>query len=239
MNILAIDASGLTCSVAIAKDKEIIGEYTLNYTRTHSVTLLPLIDKLINETGFLENEFDYIATAGGPGSFTGLRIGSATAKGLAFSWGTPIISVPTVDALAYNMWGTDGLICPVMDARRHQTYTGIYRFKAIENGCKTLVPVHEEYATEIDSLIEELSKYDEKVTFLGDGVPVFKEEIDEKLKNNHFYAPGNLCRQRASSVALLATEYAEAGKIQTAEEHRPTYLRETQAERERKAHEEK
>ena len=237
MNILAIDASGLTCSVAIASDKEIIGEYTLNYTRTHSVTLLPLIDKLIKETGFIVNEFDYVATAGGPGSFTGLRIGSATAKGLSFSCGTPIISVPTVDALAYNMWGSDGLICPIMDARRHQTYTGIYRFEDATDTSKKLKVIHEEYATEIDTLIEELSGYNEPITFLGDGVPVFRDYIDKNLENVHFYAPGNLCRQRASSVALLASEYAEEGRIQTAEEHRPIYLRETQAERERKANE--
>lgn len=121
--------------------------------------------------------------------------------------------------------------------REDTTYTGIYRFEDAHDNTKRLGIVHEEYATEIDTLIEELSAYNEPITFLGDGVPVFKDYIDKNLKNVHFYAPGNLCRQKASSVALLASEYADEGKFQSAEEHRPIYLRETQAERERKANE--
>jgi tRNA threonylcarbamoyladenosine biosynthesis protein TsaB len=236
MKILAIDASGLVASVSIIEDDKMVGEYTLNHTRNHSVTLLPLIDSLIQATDSDPESFDYIAVAGGPGSFTGLRIGAATAKGLAYSWKKPIISVPTVDALCMNVFGVSGLVCPVLDARRNQTYTGIYRF--VEDGdtykLETIVP---QTATDLGSLIDKLNELGEKVTFLGDGVPVFKQELDEKLKVAHSYAPAHQSRQKASSVGVLAMEFAREGKVEDTFSHRPIYLRETQAERERKLRE--
>ncbi|MCR4782815.1 MAG: tRNA (adenosine(37)-N6)-threonylcarbamoyltransferase complex dimerization subunit type 1 TsaB [Lachnospiraceae bacterium] len=236
MKILAIDASGLVASVSILEDDKMVGEYTLNHTRNHSVTLLPLVDALIQATDSKPEDFDYIALAGGPGSFTGLRIGAATAKGLAFSWKKPIISVPTIDALCYNVFGVEGIVCPILDARRNQTYTGIYRFEE-KDGESTLLTIDEQKACDINSLIERLNELGEKVTFLGDGVPVFKDTIDEKLKVEHRYAPAHQSRQRASSVGMLAFRYAKEGKIEDTFTHRPIYLRETQAERERKMRE--
>jgi len=236
MKILAIDASGLVASVSIIEDEKMVGEYTLNHTRNHSVTLLPLIDSLIQATDSDPESFDYIAVAGGPGSFTGLRIGAATAKGLAYAWKKPIISVPTVDALCMNVFGVSGLVCPVLDARRNQTYTGIYRF--VEDGDTfKLETIEPQKATDLASLIERLNELGEKVTFLGDGVPVFKVELDEKLKVEHSYAPAHQSRQKASSVGVLAMEYAREGKVEDTFSHRPIYLRETQAERERKLRE--
>ena len=132
MKILAIDSSGLVASAAVLEDGLLLAEYTVNYKKTHSQTLLPMIDEISRMLELDLNSLDAIAVAGGPGSFTGLRIGSATAKGLGLALDKPLISVPTVDALAYNFCGTERLICPMMDARRSQVYTGLYRFRGEE-----------------------------------------------------------------------------------------------------------
>ena len=132
MRILALDSSGLVASVAVVeKDGEetsTIAEYTVNYKKTHSQTLLPMLDEIAHMTELDLNTVDAIAVAGGPGSFTGLRIGSATAKGLGLALKKPLIHIPTLEGLAYNLWGTDKIVCPIMDARRGQVYTGIYEF---------------------------------------------------------------------------------------------------------------
>ena len=128
MKILALDSSGLVASVAIVSDDDLIGEYTVNYKKTHSQTLLPMLDEVAKMVELDLSTIDVIAVSAGPGSFTGLRIGSATAKGLALALNKEIVSVPTVDALAYNMWGCRDLVCPLMDARRNQAYTGLYGF---------------------------------------------------------------------------------------------------------------
>ncbi|MGN0253784.1 MAG: tRNA (adenosine(37)-N6)-threonylcarbamoyltransferase complex dimerization subunit type 1 TsaB, partial [Lachnospiraceae bacterium] len=133
MKILAIDSSGLVATVAVLEDDELIAEYTVNYKKTHSETLLPMLDEIKSMINLDLSEIDAIAVTKGPGSFTGLRIGSATVKGLAYALNVPIISVPTVDALSMNLWGSDKLIVPVMDARREQVYTGIYEFAGGEH----------------------------------------------------------------------------------------------------------
>ena len=129
MRILALDSSGLVATVAILEDEQTIAEYTVNYKKTHSQTLLPMLDEIVKMTDFDLSTVDAIAVAGGPGSFTGLRIGSATAKGLGLALDKPLIHIPTVDGMAYQLFGNGGLICPIMDARRNQVYTGIYRFE--------------------------------------------------------------------------------------------------------------
>lgn len=129
MRIIALDSSGLVASAAIVQDGELVGEYTINHKKTHSQTLLPMLEELKNMTELELDTVDAIAVAGGPGSFTGLRIGSATAKGLAWTMDVPVISVPTTDAMAYHFYGSDKLICPIMDARRSQVYCGIYTFE--------------------------------------------------------------------------------------------------------------
>ena len=128
MRVLAIDSSGLTATVGIVEDTQTIAEYTVNYKKTHSQTLLPMIDEMTRMVDLDLSTLDAIAVAGGPGSFTGLRIGSATAKGLGLALNKPLIHVPTVDALAYNVYGCTDVICPIMDARRKQVYTGLYTF---------------------------------------------------------------------------------------------------------------
>lgn len=228
MRILAIEASSLVASVAILTDDIITAEYTVNHKVTHSQTLLPMIDEVCRMTETEPESFDAIAVSGGPGSFTGLRIGSATAKGLGQALGVPLIHVPTLDAMAYNMYGTDMLICPVMDARRSQVYTGIYSF---ESG--TLKIHRQSSAMAIEGLMEELDGICRRTVFIGDGIPVFREFIDERARFEHEFAPAGINRQRASSVALLGAEYFAAGKTVSAAEHLPDYLRVSQAERER------
>ena len=131
MKVLGIESSSLVASVALVTDDILTAEYTVNFKKTHSQTLLPMLDEIVKMLVLDLETIDAIATAGGPGSFTGLRIGAATAKGLGLALKKPLIHVPTVDAIAYNMWGASGLICPIMDAKRCQVYTGLYH---MENG---------------------------------------------------------------------------------------------------------
>ena len=229
MKILGIDGSGLVASVAVVEDDNLIGEYTTGYKKTHSPTLLPMLDALGSMIELDLNTIDAIAVAAGPGSFTGLRIASATAKGIGLSLGCPIISVPTVDAIAFNMWGNSGIICPIMDARRGQVYTGLYSFS--EDGSFNVL--REQCAVDFHDIAADINARGEAVTFLGDGVPVFKELIDEIITVPVRLAPAHLNRQHASSVATLGSIYYKNGECETAAEHRPEYLRLSQAERER------
>lgn len=242
MRILALDSSGLVAGVAVLesenekKDAQTIAEYTVNYKKTHSQTLLPMLDEIVKMTELDLDTIDAIAIASGPGSFTGLRIGSATAKGLGLALKKPLVEVPTLEGLAYNLCGTEGLICPIMDARRGQVYTGIYA--CADNELKVM---EEQMAVPIEELAEKLKKYNQKVTFLGDGVPVFRERLKNELLADMKiqFAPAHLNRQRAAAVGALGMNYYREGRTVTAMEHRPDYLRVSQAERERAEREKK
>ena len=202
MRILGIESASLVASVAIVTDDVITAEYTVNLKKTHSQTLLPMIDEIVKMLEVPLESIDAIAVSGGPGSFTGLRIGSATAKGLGLALNKPLIHVPTLDATAYNLFGASGLICPIMDARRNQVYTGIYRFE------REFETVMDQDAMDMGELIGKLNGMGERVIFLGDGVPVYEKQISEKM-------------------------------TETAMEHKPDYLRKSQAEREREEREAK
>ena len=228
MKILGIDSSGLVASAAIADEKNIIAEFTVNNKQTHSQTLLPMIEKVVDMSGIELEQIDAIAIAAGPGSFTGLRIGSATAKGIGLALKKPVVSVPTLEGLAYRVSVFDGIICPIMDARRNQVYTGIYK---MDKG--NLVCLSEQKAVDIHEIMEELEKYDEKVIFLGDGVEVQRETIEKEFKKEYCFAPIHLSKQSAAAVAVLGDLYFNQGKAEDAAEHKPIYLRKSQAERER------
>ena len=180
MKIIAIDSSSLTASVAIIEDEQILAEYNINYKKTHSQTLLPMLDEICKMTELDMSQVDAIAISKGPGSFTGLRIGSATAKGLGLALNKPIIPIGTLEGLSYNAWGYDGLICPIMDARRDQVYTGLYEF--IHVGCEecmsVILPATAEPMLETIARINEMGR---PVIFLGDGVSVYKEVIAENI----------------------------------------------------------
>lgn len=229
MKLLALDSSGLVASVAVVEDDNLIGEYTVNYKKTHSQTLLPMLDTIARMIDLDLETVDAIAIAKGPGSFTGLRIGSATAKGLGMALNKPLIEIPTVDGLAYNLWGADHMVCPLMDARRNQTYTGIYSF---ENG--EMQVIEPQCAVDISTIVERINEIGSAVVFLGDGVPVFRPYIEEHVQVPYSFAPAHMNKQRAGAVAVLALRYMENGQTVSPREHQPDYLRLSQAERERK-----
>lgn len=228
MKVLALDSSGLVASVAVVMDDELLGEYTINHKKTHSQTLLPMLDEVAKMIELDLNTIDFIAVSAGPGSFTGLRIGSATAKGMALALNKEIVSVPTIDAMAYNLWGNENQICPLMDARRRQVYTGLYQFE--EGNMNTLLP---ECVLMIEEIVDKVNESGKKTVFLGDGVSVFKEYIEENIKVPYSFAPAMNNKQRASSVAALGMILYREGKAEAAKDHKPEYLRLSQAERER------
>ena len=220
MRILAIDSSSMVATVAITTDGILNAEYTINHKKTHSQTLLPMIAEIVKMIEIDMDSIDAVAITGGPGSYTGLRIGSATAKGIGLALNKPIINVPTMDALAYNLYSSQYVICPIMDARRGQVYTGIYKFEETE--MKTIKP---QCIMMIDELIKELDTIKESVMFLGDGVDVHKQLIDDIMDTKHYYAPASMNRHKASTLGTIAEIYYKNGKTETAKEHKPEYLR--------------
>ena len=240
MKILGIDSSGMVASVAILQDDVIIAEYTMNHKKTHSETLLPMIDEIVKTSETKLEELDAIAIAAGPGSFTGLRIGAATAKGLAMAVYKPVIPIKTCEGLAYNMWGAEGLICPIIDARRNQVYTGLYRVKG------NVEVILEQQPMDIHELIEYINDYSKKlaeseggpiegVTFLGDGVAIYQDVIWDEIDVPCKMAPAIMNRQRGASIASYGELLYKEGKYINADDFAPEYLRKSQAERVRES----
>lgn len=233
MKVLAIETSGLTASVAIADNNKLICEYTTNYKKTHSVTLMPMIEEICKAIDLDIHLIDLIAVSSGPGSFTGLRIGSSSAKGIAHALNIPIASIPTLEALANNIDKTDLLICPMMDARRDQVYTALYTYKDCE-----IIPITEMMAVDINTILKKIFMYDKDVIFLGDGYYPNADKIEEvfKAKGNfrkkYYIANPQNMLQRAASIARLGIKYANENKLQSYMDHTPIYLRKPQAERE-------
>jgi tRNA threonylcarbamoyladenosine biosynthesis protein TsaB len=228
MKLLALDSSGLVASAAIVTEDALLAEYTINYKKTHSQTLLPMIEEIVTMLEMDLSEVDGIAITAGPGSFTGLRIGSATAKGLGLALNKPIIPVPTLDSLAFNLYGTDKLICPLMDAKRNQVYTGLYEF----NGEHFKV-LKEQAAIGVEEIINEINLIGREVIYLGDGASVYKEILKNGTRAAFQFAPVHMDRQRAGSVGALGIRYFQLNQFESAEKHEPVYLRLSQAERER------
>ncbi len=240
MKILGIDSSGMVASVAIVQDDVIIAEYTMNHKKTHSETLLPMIDEIVKTSETKLEELDAIAIAAGPGSFTGLRIGAATAKGLAMAVDKPVIPIKTCEGLAYNMWGAEGLICPIIDARRNQVYTGLYRVKG------NVEVILEQQPMDIHELIEYINDYSKKlaeseggpiegVTILGDGVAIYQDVIWDEIDVPCKMAPAIMNRQRGASIASYGELLYKEGKYINADDFAPEYLRKSQAERVRES----
>ena len=238
MKILAIDSSGMPASVAVCEDGTLAAEYTVNNRKTHSQTLVPMMDEVRNLLGLDLESVDAIAVAGGPGSFTGLRIGSAAAKGIGLALDRPLIHVPTLEAMAYNYYGSECLVVPMLDARNHQVFAGIYTFRQTESGAEQddpLCVLSDQEPVGIGELCERLDGLSrdtgKPVILLGDGAQAYRTMIEEKLKAPHQYAPAHLAQQRAGSVAVRGMELARQGRTETAAMHRPDYLRVSQAER--------
>ena len=226
MKILGIDTTGQTASAALVEDDKLICEFTLNYKLTHSQTIMPMIAEIIERSETDKASIDCIACAAGPGSFTGLRIGAATAKGFALALDKPLVAVPTLDALAYNVFETNKIICPIMDARRNQVYAAFYMW---ENG--KMLRLTDHMAESIDRIIEIAEILEREVIFLGDGVAVHREKLEQN--ENFIFAPSHCNMQRASAVAALGCILAEEGMAKKGDEFELIYLRKSQAERER------
>lgn len=226
MKILGIDTTGQTVSAALVEDDKLIAEFTLNYKLTHSQTIMPMIADIIERTETDKSTIDCIACASGPGSFTGLRIGAATAKGFALALDKPLVAVPTLDALAYNVFETNKFICPIMDARRNQVYAAFYMW---EDG--KLIRLTDHMAESIDRIIEIAEMFESEVIFLGDGVPVHREKLAQNP--DFLFAPAYCNMQRAATVAALGRILAEEGMAKPGDQFELIYLRKSQAERER------
>lgn len=226
MKILSIESASVTASCAVSYGEKILGEYTLSHKKTHSEKLMPLIEDLMNELGLKIEEIDYIAISQGPGSYTGLRIGAAIAKSMAFAANIEIIKVPTIKSLAANIFHEDKLIVPVMDARAGRIYTGIYKWD--KGQCRT---VKEQFPSTIDELIEILNHYGEPVIINGDGSVNYRENILKNLNCKVTLAPENFNYLKASSLASIAYSMALKGETIKGKDFKPEYLRLSQAER--------
>jgi len=227
MKILALDTSSNVATVAIAEDNKLICEYTLNHKKTHSQKLMPMIQDLFAACEMTVQDIDAIAVAVGPGSFTGLRIGIATAKALAHAANKPVVSVSTLDAMAYNLPFCSYTIVPIMDARRSQVYTGVYKWSA-----SSLITLHAPKPMAIDELCDILNQGDEPAVFIGDGVPVHEAYIRDALGVRAIFGGLHYNMQRASSVAACGIDKAKRGELLNYNRLLPEYHRLSQAERE-------
>ena len=235
MKILAIDSSGLVASLAVVEDNCLVAEYTVDYKKTHSQTLLPMLEEIKKNIEFDLNSLDAIAISNGPGSFTGLRIGSATAKGIALALDKPVVEISTLEALAYGYYGYNQLVCPIMDARREEVYTAIYSFEKTdtvpyEYNLKTVL---EPVPLPISELLDKLNSIKKEVIFVGDGIDVYKTKIADGINVGYSFGWAGMNKQRAVCVAALAVKYFSEGKTVSARDSHPVYLRLSQAERER------
>ncbi|WP_293971995.1 tRNA (adenosine(37)-N6)-threonylcarbamoyltransferase complex dimerization subunit type 1 TsaB [uncultured Ruminococcus sp.] len=226
MKILAVDTSATAASVAVAEENKLIGEFSINTALTHSQTLMPMVDVLLKNTGLSVNDINAVAVNAGPGSFTGVRIGVAAVKGIAFPKNLPCVSVSTLESMAYNMLGNDCVVCSVMDARCSQVYNALFRVK----GC-TVTRMTDDRALSLTDLKLELQNIREKVVLVGDGAVLCSEFLGSELENI-MLAPFNNRIQTASSVAYAAFEKINNGETLTADELMPVYLRLPQAQRE-------
>ncbi|SFC78423.1 tRNA (adenosine(37)-N6)-threonylcarbamoyltransferase complex dimerization subunit type 1 TsaB [Butyrivibrio sp. YAB3001] len=240
MKILGIDTSGLVGAVAIADGDLLVSQFSIQYKTTHSEIILPMLKDVCDKIHLDLSSIDAIAVSKGPGSFTGLRIGAATAKGLSMALDKPIIPVPTVDAIAYNLYGVEKIICPMMDARRNQVYTGLYTFvpntpegMSLERSFGMQV-IHEQFATSVSEIAASINEIGKPVVLLGDGVPVYHDILEKELKVPYSIAPFHQNRQNGAALVALAMQYAKEGRMISSDEFAPEYLRLSQAEREAK-----
>ena len=225
MKILALETSAKAVSAAVSEDGKILCSGYQDTGLTHSRTLMPIVEHILKNTGLTVADMDAIAVAAGPGSFTGIRIGVAAAKGLAFAADKPAVGVSTLAAMARNVAFCDGLVICAMDARRQQVYNAL--FEAKDGQLTRLTP---DRAIDLEELAEELRSDPRPKTVVGDGA---------KLCLAHLTAAGIPCRlapahlvmQNAMSVALEAEAMAAKGKLVSAQALEPVYLRPAQADR--------
>lgn len=227
MKVLAIDTSTTVATVALLEDEKLLGEYSINNKKTHSQKLMVMIDEIMKDLDIKPSDIDVFAASVGPGSFTGLRIGVTTAKAMAYATNKPVVGVPTLDALAYNIVTSNLVICPILDARNSQVFTALYETK------DTKLDIITEYmGIPVSELVQIIREYNKKVIFLGDAINLHKEYFKSELGDNCEFAPVGNRLQRGASVAELALMMFKEGKVTSSFELVPFYLRKSQAERE-------
>ena len=230
MNILMIDTSGPACGVAVMKDGSIVCELQLTSGKTHSQRVMPMVDQALSMCEMTVSDIDLFGAVVGPGSFTGVRIGVSSVKALAHAAGKPCIGVDALEALAANVTGFDGVICPILDARAQQVYGAMF-----ESGMppKRLM---EDEAEKLTLFLDRVEATGRKAMFLGDGAPAFEAAIRERLGEKACFAPAQHVGLRAASACALAQEYAkDEANLKDCMTLLPLYLRAPQAERERAA----
>lgn len=226
MRILSLDSSTESATCAVLEDDRLLGEITFNYKKQHSIVLMSMVDSLLNNLKLDINSLDGFVVSKGPGSFTGLRIGASAIKGLSQGTGKPFVGVSSLDALAYNLAYTSGIICPILDALRGNVYTALYTFVDSK-----LHMISEYMVISIEDLVSLLNKHNQSVCFIGDAVPKFKEELSSSMQNIRF-APAHLNLVRSSSLGELGLNLLKSGICDDLYTFAPFYLRKSQAERE-------
>lgn len=233
MKILALDTTAKTATAALAEDGKLTAFTVMNTTNTHSVTLIPIIDNLLRCSEMNIKDIDLFVCSAGPGSFTGVRVGVATVKGFAYAAGKPCIGVSSLEALAMNVISSDGIVCPVMDARRGQLYNALFRYDG--NGLSRLTCDRVITAGELADGLKKLAGPNDKVYLTGDGLKI----AETALTGFEIAVPHEILKyHNAYNVALLGYKiYSESDSTEraefTAEKLSPVYLRASQAERER------
>lgn len=225
MIVLSIDSASKVATTALLDENNLIAEYTINNKMEHSTLIMDMVDKLLMDSNLSIDDIDGFIVSKGPGSFTGLRIGMATVKGLSFGANKPYVSVSSLDALAYSLVSFDGIICPVIDALRDSVYTCLY--KSTNGELEKLIDYS---ALELDDLIKILKDKNEKVIFTGDGLIKHKDYLSANLKNA-FFAPNHLSIIRASSLGELGINLLLDNKCDDLNSS-PFYLKKPQAQRE-------
>ena len=224
MKILGIDTSSNASSVAVIEDNKLICEYTVNTKTTHSQKLMPMIENMLSMSGINIKEIDAIAICIGPGSFTGLRIGMATAKAISHVNNLPIIGVNSLEILAGNMDLCNKKICSILDAQRNQVYTGRYKF---ENG--NIVEIQPVDVVEIENLLEEISKDSDEWILVGEAVYKYEDKITE-IKNIDRPAPSHNVTKASSLCSIAIKKYNNNIDIHNCYDINPMYIRKSQAE---------
>lgn len=219
-----IDTATIVASAAIIDEEKLIGETIVNYEKKHSEKLLPAIDHLLKDVGLSIQTMDAFGVVNGPGSFTGLRIGMATAKGFAQALNKPMVTVSTLESLAVNIYYTDGIICPILDAQRSQVYTGVYQADGTQ--VEQIIP---DTVCDINELIANLNKRSEKKYILGDGCQKYYEKIEDEVDNVYQVMP-YLAMNRASSAAQIGIRKMKEGKTVDFKEASLMYIRPSSAE---------
>ena len=228
MLILALDSTAQVGSVALCQDETLIAEYTINTGNTHSETLLPMVESVLKIAGYTVDDVELFVCTAGPGSFTGVRIGASTIKGMAFGKGKPCVGVSTLEALAINGIALDGILCPSMNARRQQVYNALFD----EDGT-SLSRLCEDRALAITELGEELmQKYpDRPVYLMGDGAKLVYDALRDTIGARLILLPERLIHQSGYNTALAGLRLYREGVRTTDAELTPVYLRPSQAER--------